>query len=182
MRNDITTLENRLKAMTDYRKLLVGELKAAIRIYDQLNEKEKAGAFGAVSEVNRIRHQIYDKAAGFGYVKLCMDSIPVCEGECCKWHFPKNLSRPDLFITVCSITAAEQTALAEQLALNNGKYQCPVLRKNGCLLAFDSRPLVCSNAYPCFAGAPYHEFLKKQRKKINVQHLVLKEILVFPSI
>ncbi|NQT70738.1 MAG: hypothetical protein HQ552_14315, partial [Desulfobacteraceae bacterium] len=174
MRNDITTLENRLKAMTDYRKLLVGELKAAIRIYDQLNEKKKARAFGAVSEVNRIRHQIYKKAAGFGYVKQCIDSIPVCKGECCKWHFPKNLSRLDLFITVFSITVAKQTALAEQLALNNGKYQCPVLRKNGCLLAFDSRPLVCSNAYPCFAGASYHEFLKKQRKKINVQHLLLK--------
>ncbi len=177
MQNDITTLENRCKAMTDYRKLLVGELKAAIRIYDQLNEKKKARAFDAVSEVNRIRHRIYDKAAGLGYVKLCMDSIPVCKGECCKWHFPKNLSRPDLFITLCSITMAEQTALTDQLALNNGKYQCPVLRENGCLLSFDSRPLVCSNAYPCFAGASYHEFLKKQRKKINVQHLLLKEIL-----
>ena len=68
MRNDITKLENRLKAMTDYRKLLVGELKAAIRIYDQLNAKEQARAFGAVSEVNRIRHQIYEKALEFGYV------------------------------------------------------------------------------------------------------------------
>ena len=176
MRNDITTLENRLKAMTDYRKLLVGELKAAIRIYDQLNEKKKARAFGAVSEVNRIRHQIYDKAAGFGYVKLCMDSIPVCKGECCKWHFPKNLSRLDLFITICSITVAEQTALADQLALNNGKYQCPVLRRNGCLLSFDSRPIACSNAYPCFAGESFHKFLLKQRKEIDVQYIFLKEV------
>jgi len=177
MRNDITTLENRLKAMTDYRKLLVGELQAAIHIYDQLNEKEKAGALVAVSEVKRIRHGIYKKAAGLGYVERCMDSIPVCKGECCKWHFPKKLDLPDLFITVCSITTGEQTALADQLALNNGKYQCPLLRENGCLLSFDSRPLVCSIAYPCFAGASYHEFLKKQQKKINVQHVLLKEIL-----
>jgi hypothetical protein len=177
MQNNITTLENRLKAMTDYRKLLVGELKVAIRIYDQLNAKEKAGAFGAVSAVNRIRHQVYEKAAELGYVKRCMDSIPVCKGECCKWHFPKKLDLLELFITVCGTTAAEQTALADQLAVNNGKYQCPVLRKSGCLLSFHNRPLVCANAYPCFASAPYHEFLKKQRKTINVQYGLLKDII-----
>jgi hypothetical protein len=177
MRNHITTIENRLKAMTDCRELWIEKLKAAICIYDQLNEKDSARALGVVNEVNRVRHRIYEKALGFGYVKQCIDSIPVCKGECCKWHFPKNLSRLDLFITVCSITVAEQTALADQLALNNGEYQCPVLRKSGCLLSFRSRPLVCSNAYPCFAGASYHEFLKKQRKKINVQQVLLKEIL-----
>ncbi len=177
MHSDITTLESQLKVMRDYRKLLCGELKAAICICNQLNEKDRAKALGAVNKVNHIRHQIFEKALGFGYVKQCIDSIPVCKGECCKWHFPKNLSRLDLFITICSITVAEQTALADQLAFNNGKYQCPVHRKNGCLLSFDSRPLVCSNAYPCFAGASYHGFLKKQRKKINVQYALLKEIL-----
>jgi len=66
MRNDITTLENRLKAMTEYRKLLCRELKAAIRIFNQLNEKERDKALGVVNEVNHIRHQIYEKAVGFG--------------------------------------------------------------------------------------------------------------------
>ena len=177
MGNDITTLENRLKAMTDYRKLLCEELKAAICICNQLNAKDRAKALGVVNEINHIRHQIYEKALRFGYVKQCMESILICKGECCKWHFPKNLSRLDMFITICSLTVAEQTALADQIALNNGKYQCPVLRKNGCLLSRKSRPLVCSNAYPCFAGSSYHEFLKKQRKKINAQHGLLKEIL-----
>ena len=176
MHSDITTLESQLKVMRDYRKLLCGELKAAICICNQLNEKDRAKALGAVNEVNHIRHQIYEKALGFGYVKQCIDSIPVCKGECCKWHFPKNLSRLDLFITICSITVAEQTALADQLALNNGKYQCPVLRKNGCLLSFDSRPIACSNAYPCFAGESFHKFLLKQRKKIDVQYIFLKEV------
>jgi hypothetical protein len=177
MHSDITTLESQLKVIKDYRKLLCRELKAAIRIFNQLNKKERAKAFGVVNEVNHIRRQIYEKALGCGYVKQCIDSISVCKGECCKWHFPKNLNRLDLFITLCSITVAEQNALADQLALNNGKYQCPVLRKNGCLLSFDNRPLICSNAYPCFAGASYHEFLKKQRKKINIRHVLLKEIL-----
>ncbi len=162
--------------MRDYRKLLCGELKAAICICNHLNEKDRAKALWAVNEINHIRHQIYEKALGFGYVKQCIDSIPVCKGECCKWHFPKNLSRLDLFITICSITVAEQTALADQLALNNGKYQCPVLRKNGCLLSFDSRPLACSNAYPCFAGESFHKFLSKQRKEIDVQYIFLKEV------
>jgi hypothetical protein len=174
----MTTIEKRLEAMTDYRTLLIGEFAAAVRMYDQLNEKERAKALGVVNEINHIRHQIYQEALGFGYVKKCMDSIPVCKGVCCKWHFPKNLGCLDLFITLCSITAAEQTALSDQLALNNGKYQCPVLSKSGCLLSFNSRPLVCSNAYPCFAGATYHEFLEKQRKKINVLHVLLKEILL----
>jgi len=177
MYSDITTLENRSKVMRDYRKLLCGELKAAIYIYKRLDEKDRTRALGAINEVNHIRHQIYEKAQRLGYAQQCIDSIPVCKGSCCKWHFPKSLGLLELFITVCSISIEAQAALARQLALNSGKYQCPVLRNSGCLLSFDSRPLVCSNAYPCFAGASYHEFLKKQQKKIHVQHVLLKEIL-----
>ncbi len=90
MHSDITTLESQLKVIKDYRKLLCRELKAAIRIFNQLNKKERAKAFGVVNEVNHIRRQIYEKALGCGYVKQCIDSISVCKGECCKWHFPKK--------------------------------------------------------------------------------------------
>ena len=107
MHSDITTLESQLKVIKDYRKLLCRELKAAIRIFNQLNKKKRAKAFGVVNEVNHIRRQIYEKALGCGYVKQCIDSIPTCKGECCKWHFPKNLSRLDLFITICSITGTK---------------------------------------------------------------------------
>jgi hypothetical protein len=59
--------------------------------------------------------------------------------------------------------------------LDNGKYQCPVLRENGCLFSFDSRPLACSNAYPCFSGELYHNFLERKRKEVGAQYLLLNE-------
>ena len=152
-------------------------LMAAIDGYQNLSKKGMGDAELQVKEIIVLKYQMETIADQKGYSQACKASIPKCRGECCKWHFPKNLNRLDLFITLCSITVAEQNALADQLALNNGKYQCPVLRKNGCLLSFDNRPLSCSNAYPCFAGASYHEFLKKQRKKINIRHVLLKEIL-----
>jgi len=176
MYSDITTPENKIKAKKDYQKYLCEVLKAAICEYNQLNENDRGKALKAINEINRIRHQIYAKAMRFGYVKKCRDSIPVCKGECCKWHFPKNLSYLDLFIIVCSISTEEQKALKDQIAFDNGKYQCPILRENGCLLPFDIRPLACSNAYPCFAGGSFYDFLSKQRKEIDVQYIFLKEV------
>jgi hypothetical protein len=173
---DITTPESRVKAKEDYQKYLCEVLTAAICICNQLNENDRIKVSKAVNEINRIRHQVYEKAMRFGYVKKCKDAIPVCKGECCKWHFPKNLSFPDLFIIVSSISTEEQKVLKDQIVLKNGKYQCPILRKNGCSLSFESRPLVCSNAYPCFAGGSFYDFLSRQRKKIDVQHIFLKEV------
>jgi hypothetical protein len=176
MYSDIKTPENRIKAKKDYQKYLCEVLKAAICTYNQLNENDRAKALKAVNEINRIRHQIYEKAMRFGYVKMCTDAIHVCRGECCKWHFPKNLSYLDLFIIVYSISTEEQKALKDQIAFDNGKYQCPILRENGCSLSFDSRPLACSNAYPCFAGGSFYDFLLKQRKEIDFQYIFLKEV------
>lgn len=176
MFSDITTPENRIKAKKDYQKHLCDVLKAAICIYDQLHEDDRGEALRAVNHINRIRYRIYEKAMRFGYVTKCRDAIGVCKGDCCKWHFPKNLSYPDLFIIVCSISAEKQKALKGQIVFDNGKYQCPILRENGCSLSFDSRPLVCSNAYPCFAGGAFYDFLSKQRKEIDVHYILLKEI------
>jgi len=176
MDSDITTPENRIKAKKDYQSYLCEVLKTAIYLYHQLNENDRSKALKAVNEINRIRHQIYKKAMRFGYVKKCKDSISICKGGCCKWHFPKNLSYLDMFIIVCRISAEEQKALKDQIAFDNGKYQCPILREDGCSLSFDSRPVVCSNAYPCFAGDSFYDFLSKKRKEIDVQYIFLKEV------
>ncbi len=173
---DITTPENQLKAKRNYQKYLCGVLKAAISIYNNLNENDIIFALEAVNKINRIRCQIYEKAMELDYVKKCIDSIPVCKGECCKWHFPKNLTYTDLFITVCGSSSKELTALKDQIVFDNGKYQCPLLRENGCFLSFYSRPLACSNAYPCFSGDLYHDYLEKHRKKINAQYIFLNEV------
>jgi len=176
MHFNITTPENRLKAKKAYQKYLCGVLNKAIRIYHQLNENDMAFALTAVNKINEIRYQIYEKAMELGYVKKCINSISVCKGECCKWHFPKNLSFPDLFTTVCGSSSKELTALEDQIIFDNGNYQCPVLRENGCLLSFDNRPLVCSNAYPCFSGELYHNYLQGKRKEIDAQYIFLNNI------
>lgn len=176
MFSDITTPENRINAKKDYQIHLCHVLQAALGIYHQLHEADKGRALRAVDEINRIRHRIYEKAMRFGYVTKCKDAIGVCKGECCKWHFPKNLSYLDLFIIVCSLPAEEQKALKDQIVFDNGNYQCPILRENGCSLSFASRPLVCSNAYPCFAGGSFYDFLSKQRIGIDVQYILLREV------
>ena len=177
MYSDITTPENRLRAKRDYQKYLRRVLNAAASMYNQLNENERAKALKAVCKINSIRHQLYEKAMELGYVKRCIDAMPVCKGQCCKWHFPKRLNYLDLFITICSISSEEQKALEDQIAFDNGKYQCPLLCENGCSLSFGSRPLACSNAYPCFLGDSYYEFLENQRKEMNIQHMLLEEVL-----
>jgi len=156
---NITTPENQLKAKKEYQKYLCGVLNAAISIYNQLNENDMAFALKVVNKINGIRYQIYEKAMELGYVKKCINSISVCKGECCKWHFPKNLGFPE-----------------DQIIFDNGKYQCPVLRENGCLLSFDSRPLACSNAYPCFSGELYHNYLQRKRKEIEAQYIFLNKV------
>lgn len=174
---DITTPEKQLKEKLDYQKHLRKELIAAIRSFGLLGGNDRALALKRVNNINRIRYRIYEKAVELGYVKKCKDSIPVCKGECCKWHFPKDLSRLDFFVTVCSISSEKQNTLVDQLLFNTGQYQCPLLREDGCLLSFGRRPLVCSSAYPCFAGDAYHAFLEKQRKETVSQFLILKEAL-----
>ena len=176
MYSDTTTLEKQLEAKKDYHKHLHGELKTAIDIHNRLNENDRTKALETVNRINRIRYQIYKKAKELEYVEKCLDAIPVCKGECCKWHFPKNLTYLDLFITACCISTEEQTALKKQIAFNKGGNQCPLLLESGCFLSFGSRPLVCSNAYPCFAGKSYHRFLDNQKKELNAQYTVLREL------
>jgi hypothetical protein len=173
---DITTPENRLRAKKAYQKHLCNVLNAAIRIYNQLNENDMAVALKAVTKINRIRYQIREKAAELDYVNKCINSIGVCNGECCKWHFPKNLGLPDLFVTVCGSSSTELAVLKAQIVFDNGKYQCPVLRENGCLLSFDNRPIACSNAYPCFSGELYHNYLERKKKEIDVQYILLNKL------
>ena len=173
---DITTPENRLRAKKAYQKHLCNMLTAAIHICKQLNENDMDVALKAITKINRIRYQVYEKAAELDYVNKCINSIPICKGECCRWHFPKNLGLLDLFVTVCGSSSTDLAVLEEQIIFDNGKYQCPVLRENGCLLSFDNRPIACSNAYPCFSGELYHNYLERKKKEIDVQYMLLNKL------
>ena len=51
-----------------------------------------------------------------------------------------------------------------KLIFNNKKNQCPILLKSGCFLSFEQRPIICTNAYPCFADRSYWV----EKEKVNV--------------
>ena len=152
---------------------MIEALETAQGAYARLDAGAREQALRTVKRLNRVRHRIYEKAKQLGYVENCLAGIPICRGECCKWHFPRNLTYLDLFVTIGSISPSEQTALRERIALEAGQNRCPLLLKSGCVLSFDSRPLVCSNAYPCFAGDVYHAFLHEQQTEIDAHYAAL---------
>ena len=104
-----------------------------------------------------------------GYSNACTSSIPICKGECCKWHFPKNLNYLDFFISIFSMTA-DQVEKFAKLIFNNRKNQCPILLESGCYLSFEQRPIACTNAYPCFADRSY--WVEKEKKNILFKNVI----------
>jgi hypothetical protein len=149
--------------------------KARFRFY-LLNDGEKALARKTVKRIIRIRHHIYKRAERLGYVQRCIDAIPACRGECCKWHFPENLDVADMAVTICSVSSEELNALEKRLLCHDGKQYCPALGKSGCPLSYESRPTVCAVSYPCFAGETYHAVVEKKQIEINRLRSVLKTL------
>ncbi len=128
--------------------------------------KEKNIAESYIKEIITLKYQMETIAVQRGYSQACKTSIPVCKGDCCKWHFPKNLNHIDFLIAIFYMSEKQQTKF-EQLILNNKKNQCPVLLKTGCFLPFEHRPVLCTNAYPCFADKSY--WIEKEGKNILFQ-------------
>ncbi len=173
---DISTPEKQREAVRAYRQHLLTELNAAIRMDENLIGHEKMQAVAAVDAISRMRHRLYQKAHELGYPAACAKSIPDCKGECCKWHFPANLDSVDLFICISSLSLEKRKSLQSRLALDADHYQCPFLDPYGCIFSFDSRPVACSNAWPCFMSDSYHSFMEKERKEIKKYYCILKEL------
>ncbi len=162
--------------MNSYRKNMLSELNLALALHESIQEEEKCRAQAAVEAINRIRDILYRKADELGYTAACADSIPECRGECCKWHFPQNLDCTDFFVMLSAIPREEHESLRQRLSTESRIHQCPFLDPHGCIFSFSARPLVCSNAWPCFMGDEYHAFLEAQYKKISGQYAVLREL------
>jgi len=160
-----------------YRQAYTSHLlnKALYRFY-LLNDEEKALAQKTVQRIIRIRRHIYERAERLGYVQRCIDAIPACRGECCKWHFPENLEFADMAVTICSVSSEELNTLERRLLCHDGKKYCPALGRSGCLLSYESRPTVCAVSYPCFAGEIYHAYVQKQQIEINRLNSVLNTL------
>jgi len=144
-------------------------LMAAIDGCQKLSQKGMDDAELQVKEIIALKYQMETIAALKGYSQACKASIPTCRGECCKWHFPKNLTQIDFFIAILFMPEEQRTALAK-LICSNKKNQCPVLLKTGCFLSFEQRPVLCTNAYPCFNDRSY--WIEKEKKNIQFKKAI----------
>lgn len=132
-----------------------------------------------LSRIITLKNQMEAIAINKGYSQACRASIPICNGDCCKWHFPQKLNHIDFFIAIVHMSEDQQIKLAQQV-FNNKKNQCPVLLKTGCFLSFEQRPILCTNAYPCFNGRSY--WVEKEKKntlfKIEIDSInaILKKL------
>ena len=129
----------------------------------KLSSKTKDIAESQIRKIITLKFEMETLAAQEGYSKACQKSIPVCKGECCKWHYPKHLNPIDFFIAIFHMAEAQQEKLAKQI-FNTQKDHCPMLLKTGCFLSFEQRPILCTNAYPCFNDRSY--WVEKERKNL----------------
>jgi hypothetical protein len=137
-------------------------IKATVRM-NSLSSENKKIAGSHIKTIMTLKNEMEAFADQKGYAKACRRSIPHCRGECCKWHFPKNLNHIDFFIAIFHMTPAQQQSLVHLILSNSNEY-CPILLKTGCFLSFEQRPVTCTNAYPCFNNREY--WIEKEKKNL----------------
>ena len=136
---------------------------------ENLSLEEKDLADEQIKQIISLKYQMETTANKKGYSQACKSSIPICKGDCCKWHFPQNLNHIDFFISIFYMSKDQRSTFTE-LLLNNQKNRCPILLKTGCFLTFEQRPILCTNAYPCFSDRSY--WVEKERKNIQFRKAV----------
>jgi len=154
------------------------DLETALRACKRMRPVSVRKAARLISDLGIIKKQIEGQAEVLGYSERCRQAIEVCGGECCVWHFPQTLTAVDFFIAVFDMTADERQVIV-RLIQNSGnkRYQCPLLRKEGCTFAFQSRPMVCTSAFPCLAGGEYWVYKERFRKDIDSIYTDIRRLL-----
>jgi hypothetical protein len=154
------------------------EFISALRVWEQLTPNDAARAPRVVVDLRRIRSHIHRFAQHLGYTRACEEALPSCTGECCKQHFPRDITLVDLFVAVCGRAREEAEALSPRIGGAGGRAPgCPLLGEHGCLFAFEDRPIVCASAYPCFATRQYWEFLQTEKPRIDALYGKLQSLL-----
>jgi len=175
---DLSTLENRLKTKRSIQFLMCRNVKTALYARQNLNKIDRPQVLIKIEELQSIKYQIEATAGELGYSMACRSSIPVCQGDCCKWHFPKRLSYIDFFIAVYGLSFERCAGLIRLMNnAENKKYQCPLLLEEGCFFSFEHRPIVCTVAYPCFAGQSYWEYRERKKIRIHTIYESLERVL-----
>ncbi len=165
---DLTTPQNRAAAKQWFQQQMSRDLSAAIRIWKSMRSETHGEFLTTVLLFNRIRSEIEARAVELGISKACKTSIPDCRGDCCRWHFPKDLTVTDFLIAVCRMPAPETTRILRILRDSEAtRFQCPLLQSNGCSFSFEQRPFACTVAFPCHAGESYHRFTTEKRNEID---------------
>ncbi len=172
------TSSDRRNLMTHIRRAMSGELAKALQICQNMGPADAAKAELLIADLGAIKRHIEDRAALLGYSERCRQAIAVCRGECCRWHFPRTINRVDFLIAVFQQSADANAALIDQVQPGGDRaYQCPLLLKDGCIFTFATRPVVCTTAFPCFAGADYWQFKESYRKDIDAIREALGQLV-----
>lgn len=157
---------------------MAAELETALRALANMDPHAASEAGTLINKVMVIKNEIEARAQVLGYVNKCRQAIAVCAGECCRWHFPKRLSRVDFFAAVFRLSEPDRAALAAKLqAAGDGIYQCPLLQPDGCIFSFENRPAVCTAAYPCLAGSDYWEYKERFREELTRLRKILGQLI-----
>ena len=157
---------------------MAAELKTALRALAAMNPQAAREAGNLITGIAAIKSKIEARARALGYAEKCRRSIAVCAGDCCRWHFPKHLSRVDFFAAVFNLQAVDRAALTTQLrGAGDRTYQCPLLLSDGCIFSFENRPAVCTAAYPCLAGSGYWEYKERFRKELTRLRKALEKLI-----
>jgi len=155
----------------------------ALSTWERLSNSQRELVQKLAEDLYEIKKETEQTAITFGYSSVCRASIAVCRGECCRLYYPKTFSAADFLVIIGSLTPRECEELAHRILLgssvSNGK--CILLMKDGCILSFKSRPMVCTNAYPCFAGRVYWEIKEAGNRRAktlfeSLNDLILKTI------
>ena len=165
---DLKSPEGRHAARKEIQELMLGQLMRALNAHQNLDDRQTEQARIKIGKWQNIIARIKARARELGYSQACRNNIPTCKGQCCKWHFPKIIYDVHFFISVNGLSMAESKRLVDVLSdTSHMAYQCPMLMANGCLLSFENRPVLCSSAYPCFAGNVYQDFLEQEKDKLG---------------
>lgn len=164
--------------MKEIREAMSRNFQAAASARRSLSKEITPPVEEQIRRILSLKHRMECLAREREYSAACRSSIPSCRGECCKWHFPRDLTRVDFFVALFRMSPERRAALA-QMIHKGTKNHCPMLQSTGCLLSFEERPVVCTNAYPCFADRSY--WLEKEEANLLFREAFgALEALVFP--
>jgi hypothetical protein len=170
----LKTPENQRLLMETIREGMLCQLEHAVKVIKSLDSKTELAVTPILEDLFLIKTDIEARAVELGYSRNCKANITICRGQCCKWHFPENLDAVDFFVALREMESPRRSELFILLQQKEeGSFQCPMLKEDGCFFNFRQRPMVCTAAYPCFLNTSYWTF---QNEKAQTIHRLKKDL------